>query len=147
MPNMIDEKIAKPPVAGSLEQVLGQLVKSASVDSVFGQPVERDGATIITCSEIAVGLGMGSGAGPVDEQGNLTGSGGGGGGGSRGRPVAVIVMSREGVRIEPVLDMTKVVLAAITTGAFMLVWFGRLTGLNRKSKGPSFSQLRKAVQS
>src|ERR1700686_4507002 len=104
MANMIDEKVAKPGVAGSLEQVLGQLVSSASVDNVFGQPVERDGATIIPCSEIAVGLGMGSGTGPVDEQGNPTGSGGGGGGGSRGRPVAVIVMTKEGVRIEPVLD-------------------------------------------
>ena len=145
---MIDAKIAKAPVTGSVEQVMTELVHSASVNAVFGQPVEREGATIIPCSEIAVGLGMGSGTGPVDEQGNPTGSGGGGGGGSRGRPVAVIVMTKEGVRIEPVLDLTKVVLATFTTGAFMLFWFGRLTGLSRKgkNKGPSFSQLRKAVK-
>ncbi|HLX57853.1 MAG TPA: spore germination protein GerW family protein [Ktedonobacteraceae bacterium] len=144
---MIDEKIAKSPVVGSLEQVLGQLVNSASVDTVFGQPVERDGATIIPCSEIAVGLGMGTGSGPVDEQGNSTGSGGGGGGGSRGRPVAVIVMSKDGVRIEPVLDLTKITLAAFTTGTFMLLWIGRLIGPGRKGKGPSFSKLARAVKS
>jgi len=55
-------------------------------------------------------------------------------------------MTKEGVRIEPVLDLTKVVLATFTTGAFMLFWFGRLTGLGRKDKGPSFSQLTKAVK-
>src|SRR5207302_5035665 len=114
---MIDEKIAKAPVTGSVEQVMTELVRSANVNAVFGQPVEREGATVIPCSEIAVGLGMGTGSGPVDEQGNSTGSAGGAGGGSRGRPVAVIVMTREGVRIEPVLDLTKVALAAFTTGA------------------------------
>lgn len=143
---MIDEKIAKPAVTGSVEQVLSQLVSNATVDTVFGRPIERDGATIIPCSEIMVGFGMGSGTGPVDERGNLTGQGGGGGGGSQGRPIAVVVMTKEGVRIEPVLDLTKVVLASFTTGAFMLFWFGRLTGLGRKDKGPSFSQLRNAIK-
>ncbi len=144
---MIDEKITKPAAAGSLEQVLSQLVSNANVSTVFGSPIERDGATIIPCSEIAVGFGMGSGTGPVDERGNPTGGGGGGGGGSQGRPVAVIVMTKEGVHIEPVLDLTKVVLAAFTTGAFMLFWFGRLSGLSRKDKSPSFSQLKKAMKS
>ena len=143
---MIDEKITKPAAAGSVEQVLGQLVSNASVNAVFGQPIERDGATIIPCSEIMVGLGMGSGTGPIDERGNPMGGGGGGGGGSQGRPVAVVVMTKDGVRVEPVLDLTKVVLAAFTTGAFMLFWFGRLTGLSRKDKGPSFSQFRKVVK-
>lgn len=141
---MIDEKIAKPAATGSVEQVLSQLVSNATVDTVFGRPIERDGATIIPCSEIAVGFGMGSGTGPVDERGNPTGRGGGGG--SQGRPIAVIVMTKEGVRIEPVFDLTKVVLAAFTTGAFMLFWFSRLTGLGRKDKGPSFSQLKKVVK-
>jgi len=143
---MIDEKIEKPAATGSIEQIVSQLVSNAHVDSVFGRPIERDGATIIPCSEIAVGFGMGSGTGPVDERGNKTGSGGGGGGGSQGRPIAVIVMTKEGVRIEPILDLTKVVLAAFTTGAFMLFWFGRLTRLGRKGKAPSFSQLKKAVK-
>jgi uncharacterized spore protein YtfJ len=144
---MIDEKIAKPAAAGSVEQVISQLVSNASVESVFGRPIERDGATIIPCSEIMVGFGMGTGMGPVDEKGNAMGQGGGGGGGSQGRPVAVIVMTKEGVRIEPVLDLTKVTLAAFTTGAFMLLWFSRLFGLGRKNKGPSFSQVKRAVKS
>src|SRR5260370_4866920 len=108
---MIDEKIAQPAVTGSVQQVLSQLVSNASVDTVFGRPIERDGATVIPCSEIAVGFGMGSGTGPVDERGNPTGAGSGGGGGSQGRPIALIVMSHAGVRIEPLLVLTKAVLA------------------------------------
>jgi uncharacterized spore protein YtfJ len=152
---MIGEKIAQAPVtdsraptAQSVEQVMGQLVNSARVDVVFGQPIEREGATVIPCAEIAVGLGMGAGTGPVDEHGQPVGSGGGGGGGSRGRPIAVIVMSKNGVRVEPVLDLTKIVLATFTTGGFMLIWLGRLIRTGRSSKkGPSFSRLKKAIES
>ena len=141
---MIDEKIAKPAATGSVEQVLSQLVNNASVDTVFGRPIERDGATIIPCSEFMLGFGMGTGSGPIDERGNSMGQGGGGG--SQGRPIAVVVMTKDGVRVEPVLDLTKVTLAAFTTGAFMLFWFGRLFGLGRKDKSPSFSQLKRAVK-
>lgn len=144
---MIDEKITKPAVPGPAEQVLNRLLSNATVDTVFGRPIERDGATIIPCSEIMVGFGMGSGTGPVDERGNPTGGGSGSGGGSQGRPIAVVVVTKEGVRVEPVLDLTKVVLAAFTTGVFMLFWFSRLTGLGRKDKGPSFSQLKRAMKS
>src|SRR5690349_16910528 len=108
---MIDETIAKPAVRGSVEQALSQLISNANVDAVFGKPIEREGATIIPCSEIAVGFGMGSGTGPIDERGNSTGGGSGGGGGSQGRPIAVIVVTKDGVHIEPIFDITKVALA------------------------------------
>lgn len=144
---MIDEKNMQPAVTNSVEQVLGQLANAARVDTVFGQPVEREGATIIPCAEVAVGLGMGTGSGPMDEQGRPMGGGGGGGGGGRGRPVAVVVMTREGVRVEPVLDLTKIALASFSTGAFILFWIARLTRLGRSGKGPSFSQLKRAIES
>ena len=144
---MIGEKIAQIPSAGSVEQVLGQLASSARVDAVFGQPIEREGATVIPCAEIAIGLGMGTGSGPMDEKGQPTGSGGGGGGGGRGRPIAVVIMTKDGVRVEPVLDLTKVVLATFSTGAFMLFWLTRLTRLGRSGKGPSFSQLKRVIES
>lgn len=70
----------------------------------------------------------------------------GAGGSSRGRPIAAIVISPEGVRVEPILDLTKIVLASLTTGAFMLLWLARLGRAARGSKGPSFSQLKRAVE-
>jgi uncharacterized spore protein YtfJ len=57
---------------------------------------------------------------------NNEGMGGGGGGRVFSRPVAVIVASPEGVRIEPVVDPTKIVLAALTTVGFMAGMFARM---------------------
>jgi uncharacterized spore protein YtfJ len=48
------------------------------------------------------------------------GSGGGGGGRVLSRPVAIIVSSPEGVYIEPVIDVTKIALAALTAAGFMV---------------------------
>ncbi len=145
---MITDETAKVPMAdSSIEQILSRLVNTARVDAVFGQPVERGDTTVIPCSEVTIGLGMGSGGGPVDAQGNRTGSGSGAGGGAKGRPIAVIVITKDGAHVEPILDLTKIALAGLTTGAFILVWIGRLIRTRRSDKGPSFSQLRKAIQS
>ena len=143
---MITEEKASAPIADSAERVFGQLVTTARADTVFGQPVERGDATVIPCSEIVVGLGMGSGSGPTDAQGNQTGGGSGGGGGARGRPVAAIIITSEGVRVQPIFDLTKIVLASLTTGAFILLWVGRLFLMKRSGRGPSFSQFRKAIE-
>ena len=59
------------------------------------------------------GASEGSGADAVNTP-DQAGGGGGGGGGSMGRPVAAIVISRDGVEVKPVLDVTKVSLAALT---------------------------------
>jgi len=67
---------------------------------------------------------MGSGTGDLGARGGLARRGGGGGGGGGGktlaRSVAVIVSSPEGVEIRPVIDVTKIALAALTAAGF--VW-------------------------
>jgi uncharacterized spore protein YtfJ len=130
----------------SVEKVMSRLFDTARVDAVFGQPVERGNATVIACSEVSVGFGFGSGGGPVDEKGNQVGGGAGAGGSARGRPIAAIVITQDGVRVEPIMDLTKVALAGMTTGAFMLVWLLRLVRGTKREKGPSFSQLKKAIE-
>ena len=147
---MIDEKLnqaTRTPETPrqAIEQVMSQLVASSNVNAVFGAPVEREGTVVIPCAEVALGMGMGTGSGPVDAQGNSTGGGGGGGGGSHGRPIAAIVITNEGVRVEPIMDMTKIALAGLSTGAFILLWLGRLIRADRKGKEPSFRQLRKSI--
>jgi hypothetical protein len=47
------------------------------------------------------------------------------------RPVAVIIASPEGVRVEPVVDVTKIALAALTAAGFMV---GMLLRMNRPRK-------------
>ncbi len=144
---MITEEKVQAPLVDPTEQALSRLVATARADAVFGQPVISGDTTVISCSEIAIGMGMGSGSGPVDEKGNPTGGGSGGGGGARGRPVAAIVITKEGVRVEPIFDLTKIVLASLTTGAFILLWVGRLSLMKRSARGPSLSKLRRSIGS
>src|SRR5262249_7983560 len=103
-----------------------------------------------------VGMGMGGGGGRGRTGATETeretsageGEGVGGGGGGRGRPVAAIVISRDGVRVEPILDITKGALAGITTCGFMGFWLARL-GFGRRgirAKSPSLRQLARGLK-
>ena len=116
-------------------QTLDKLLSSADSSKVFSEPVTMGSYTVITASEVASGGGFGSGMGlgvprrRLDEtRGGAAGAsegaaagaqegaggGGGGGGGSMGRPVAAIVIGPEGVEVKPLLDVTKISLAALT---------------------------------
>jgi uncharacterized spore protein YtfJ len=55
------------------------------------------------------------------------GSGGGGGGRILSRPVAVVIASPEGIRVEPVLDITKIALAGLTAMGFMVGMMFRMS--------------------
>lgn len=141
-----DQKTTRPANTNqTLEQITSQLVNVASAGAVFGQPMERGNSIVIPCCEVSAGLGMGSGGGPIDEKGNSTGGGYGVGGGARGRPIAAIVITSDGVHVEPIMDMTKIALAAISTGAFMLFWLGRLSRITGSDKGPSLKKFKKVI--
>jgi uncharacterized spore protein YtfJ len=107
----------------------------ADVSSAFGDPVQSGDNLIIPAAEILAGMGFGVGAGfgrgdkDDESQGRGSGGGSGGGGGGRvlSRPVAVVIASPEGVRVEPVLDVTKIALAALTAGGFMLATLARMS--------------------
>ena len=116
-------------------------IEAASVDRVYGAPIEVGETKIIPAAENLVVMGFGAGFGygtsefesneetPSSGEGMGEGGGGGGGGGGRtlSRPVAVIIASPEGVRVEPVADRTKVIMAAITAAGFVAGMFLRMT--------------------
>ena len=111
------------------EHTLERFLAAADVEKVFGEPVRQGETTIVPAAELITGFGFGFGFGRGSEGHESQHEGGGGGGGGGGsvlaRPVAVIVASAEEVRVEPVVDLTKVALAAITAGGFMLAtWLG-----------------------
>jgi uncharacterized spore protein YtfJ len=87
-------------------------------------------------------MGFGSGE---DEKDNDSGNGGGGGGGGHGRPVAAIVVTPDDVHVKPILDVTKIALAGLTTLAFVVSWTARLKRSTRKE--PSFKEAKRAIQS
>ena len=121
----------------TIEKFLGQ----SGVSVVYGRPIKQGDVTIIPAAEViaVLGFGTGSGYGPIseDEEGTTVisgGEGGGGGGKTLSRPVAVVVISPEGVRVEPVRDRTKVLLAAITAGGFMAATLLRMISPKRALK-------------
>jgi uncharacterized spore protein YtfJ len=112
-----------------VEDTLKNMLDVAHVSSVYAQPVQAGDTTIISAAEVFGGLGFGTGYGfGTDSQQNKPagGSGGGGGGFVQSRPVAVIIASPEGVRVEPVVDVTKIALAALTTFGFMFATLRRM---------------------
>ena len=135
----------------NIAHILSNLANTARADAVFGQPQEHNGYVVIPCSEVTAGLGMGFGGGPTlqSEQGPQTyGGGSAGGGGASGRPIAAIVISQEGVSVKPIVDVTKVALAGLTTGTFILLQLFQLfrQGRNAKaSKTPSLGKLKRAI--
>jgi uncharacterized spore protein YtfJ len=109
-----------------IDLTMERFMDTASVDMVYGEPVEHGDTMIIPTAEILVGLGFGAGYGggsspKQEDDGEGYGEGGGGGGGGRtfSRPVAIVVSSPEGVRVEPVVDITKIALGFLTAAGFM----------------------------
>ena len=127
-----------------INSTMESFLETASVDRVYGAPIEVGTTKIIPAAEnlVIMGFGAGAGYGTADFEsteeksppGEGTGEGGGGGGGGGGRtlsrPVAIVIATPEGVRVEPVADRTKVIMAAITAAGFVAGMFFRM------SRGP-----------
>jgi uncharacterized spore protein YtfJ len=123
-------------VLDKVQQNMDRFLNSAHVDAVYGAPIAHEETIIIPTAEVLsfTGFGVGgvSGNGPVnpaDPEGVVPeGEGFGGGGGGRvfSRPVAVIIAAPEGVRVEPVVDVTKIGLAALTAAGFMFGMWMRM---------------------
>ena len=120
-------------------EVIGKLFEVAEPAKTFGKPVKSGDYTIITASEayVAMGAGFGVGVGTEKTKENaegqapstneVDGGGGGGGGGvAVGRPVAAISIGPNGVRVEPVVDVTKIALAFFTMLGSMLIMLGKM---------------------
>ncbi|MFJ2240435.1 spore germination protein GerW family protein [Streptomyces sp. NPDC087859] len=91
-----------------LERLADKLGGRASVTAVYGEPITRDGITVIPVAR--VGFGFGGGAGR--EIGTTkTGEGGGGGGGAEARPLGFIEIKDGTAVYKPIRDpLTDVVL-------------------------------------
>lgn len=122
-----------------IQQTLEDFLATADVTSVYGEPVRTGDTVVIPAAEtlavLGFGAGYGSGSGDEDNPGQGSGGGGGGGGRTFSRPVAVIIASPDGVRVKPIYDLTKVVLATLTTLGFMLAFFMRLRRPYKTLKG------------
>ena len=108
------------------EHVSRALERAGSGEGAVGPATVVGDRTVIPLVETYATGGFGGGSG-VGVDGGSEGSGGGGGGGGlgRSRTIAVADVGPEGVKIRPVIDVTGLVLPAVTAVAALLLGRGR----------------------
>ncbi len=126
------------PDQASAAKLIERLYDVAQPAAVFSPPVEHGEYVVITASEATVGIGYGYGGGGGNavpqvetasasvETATAYGGGGGGAGGAGSRPVAVIEIGPHGVRVEPIVDPTKILLAFFTAFGAMFMMLSRM---------------------
>ena len=100
-----------------IDEILGQARDTMTVRRVFGEPIERDGLTVVPVANVMGGAGGGGGEAPApgaegaagsDASGPPMGSGMGVGYGVRATPAGVYVIKDGDVRWEPAMDLTRI---------------------------------------
>jgi len=100
---------------GIIQAVRDSVVGQADVRTLYGQPIEAQGKTIIPVARIMYGFGAGAGNARGSEN-----SGGGGGGGVRALPLGVIEITPQETRFIPISDRKK--LAGAALAGMALAW-------------------------
>jgi len=119
-----------------IEGAAEHLRTSASVKTVYGDPIKTDGKTVIPVAKVAYGFGAGSGSGSRTKKGEerklpVEGEGEGVGGGVAARPVGVVEITDEGTKFVQFGAPKRLAISAlIGTGiGIAFGWFlGRKTG-------------------
>ncbi|MFC1980487.1 GerW family sporulation protein [Chloroflexota bacterium] len=89
-------------VENLVKTTLGEIEKVLTTRTVVGEPIIVEGATLIPLVSIGFGFGAGGGEGKGEAKQKGEGTGGGTGGGAWVKPIAVVIVDKEGVRIEPI---------------------------------------------
>ncbi|MDJ0626806.1 MAG: spore germination protein GerW family protein [Rhodobacter sp.] len=82
-----------------LKGTVEELEKLLNAKNVLGDPIEKDGATVIPIVSYGFGFGAGGGTGG---EGAKQGTGGGTAGGGGIKPLGAIIIDGEGARVEAV---------------------------------------------
>jgi uncharacterized spore protein YtfJ len=98
-----------------LERIGETVGRKADASTIFGEPVQREGVTVIPVAKARFGFGGGGGSGAREGEPGGEGSGGGGGGGVAVGPIGYIEVhdgSAEFKRIRTPTDLLALVAAA-----------------------------------
>ena len=102
--------------------------------AVFGDVIEVDGRRLIPVASVQYLFGMGGGQGRTPAGTRSRGArkptipapgGGGGGGGMRLEPIALLDISNGRTRVEPIINITKLVVVALVVVAWSIFWVAR----------------------
>jgi uncharacterized spore protein YtfJ len=95
----------------NIDEMVRGTQEALSVRRVYGDPIERDGTTVIPVAKV-----RGGGGGGGDAENN-----GGGGFGLTARPVGVFVIREGSVRWEPALDLNRIILGGQVVAIVMFL--------------------------
>lgn len=93
------------------DKAVGEIERMLNTKTVVGEPITIEGNTLIPLVSVGFGFGVGAGQGTEPQKGRGYGGGTGGGGGVK--PVALIIISQDGVRVEPIKSGTTSVLEKV----------------------------------
>lgn len=122
-------------VESVVKTTLEEIEKVLSTKTVVGEPMTIEGNTLIPLISIGFGFGAGAGTGRGEKQkGEGTGAGTGGGAGVK--PVAVIIVNKEGVRIESIMGSMATAMERIGEAIpkAMEKWWERRKGKEEKKE-------------
>lgn len=95
-------------VENLVKTTLGEVEKALSTKTVVGEPITIGDATLIPVISVGFAFGAGGGQGKSESKRSGEGAGSGVGGGAWAKPRAVIVIDKDGVRIESITGRMSV---------------------------------------
>ncbi|MGW6442629.1 spore germination protein GerW family protein [Lentzea sp. NPDC055074] len=100
-----------------IAEIMGKTRESLEARTVYAEPVERDGITVIPAATVAGGAGGGTGK---DEKGQ---EGEGGGFGINAKPAGAYVIDHGELRWKPAVDVNRLVAVsgAVAVAALLVV--------------------------
>jgi uncharacterized spore protein YtfJ len=104
-----------------VKTTMGEIEKMLNTKTVVGEPMVVDGTTLIPLISVGFAFGAGAGSGKMSQKQMQEGSGGGTGGGAGIKPVAVIVIDKNGVRIESIRGGLSQALEKIAESAMSMM--------------------------
>jgi len=119
-------------IEGLLKTTVAELDKLLNARNVLGDPIEREGATIIPM--VSFGFAFGAGRGGSETAGSDRNSGGGAGAGGGIRPLGAIIVDRDGARVEGMQGPISEILRTIGAAAGSAI--DRAAENWRRSPGP-----------
>ena len=93
------------------DKAVAEIERMLNSKTVVGEPITVEGNTLIPLINVGFGFGVGGGQGTEANKGSGHGGGTGGGGGVK--PVALVVINADGVRVEPIKSGTASVLEKV----------------------------------
>lgn len=93
------------------DKAVAEIERMLNTKTVVGEPITVEGNTLIPLVNVGFGFGVGGGQGSEPEK--ASGSGGGTGGGGGVKPVALVIINQDGVRVEPIKSGTASVLEKV----------------------------------